>query len=97
MWVARGASFPHVLTNPYIDVLQGGGDVGGPSASKRAAVDRCYDDRGCIRNDIGVDAKREYQGILEGTSGLRSVGTCAFFIQDPVPFTLGSLMIGCFS
>ena len=49
------------LTRPCTEVLQGGRDVEGPSASKCAATNRRDNDQGRVRNDVGLDGERKYQ------------------------------------
>ena len=52
---------PDTLTGPCIEVLQGSHNVEIPPASKRAAVDRCYDDRDPVRHDFRVDGEQKHQ------------------------------------
>ena len=64
-----------------------------PSPSECGAADRNDSERDSARNDFRVDAKRKHQCILEDSSGRRSVGTRAFFIQGLVS-ALDSLTVG---
>ena len=49
------------LTESCAEVLQRGGDVEGPSASKYTSANRGYDDRESVRDDIGLDGERKHQ------------------------------------
>ena len=53
----------------------------GPTSSERAAVIRRDDDRGPVRDGIGVDGEGRHQRICEGERQCRSVGACMFFVQ----------------
>ena len=45
------------LTMSWVEVLQGGYDVEGPSPPERIAAARCDDNRESVRDDIRVDGK----------------------------------------
>ena len=46
------------LAMAWTEVLQGGRDMEDPSASERATVVRCDDDRDSVCDGVGVDGKR---------------------------------------
>jgi hypothetical protein len=57
--------------------------MGDPPSSERAAAARRDNDRGPIRDDIGVDGRREHQKICECECQGRSVGASMLFVQGP--------------
>ena len=87
------AIFPYVnaLTEPCIEVLQGGCHVEIASTSECAVIDRSDNDRDPLRDGIRVDGGRKHQSVHEGTSRRRPVGACRFFIQYSIDFPSSSL------
>ena len=62
-----------------VEFLQGSRDMEDPSSSKCAAIARRDSNWGPICDGIGMDDKRQHQGIHEVEYQRRSAGTCIFF------------------
>ena len=65
----------------HVEVLQGSHDMEDASSSKRAAVVRRDGNRKSIRDGIGMDGERQYQGVHEVEYQCGPVGTCKFFFN----------------
>ena len=67
-----------------VEVLQGGHNLEGSSASERAALAGCDNNRESVRYGVGMDDKWEHQPVCEGAPGRESVRARKFSIQTPV-------------
>ena len=56
-----------------VEVLQRVRDVEGTSSSERVAATGRHNDRGPVRDGVGVDGEREHQPICESTPGCESI------------------------
>ena len=63
-------------------ILQRGGCVESASSPKRAAVDRCNNDRHTVRDGVRLDDERERYPVYEGQRRRGSIATCMVFISN---------------
>ena len=66
-------SLVETLTVTHAGVLQGVRDVEGPLPSKRGAAPGGDNERGPVRNGVGVDDEREHQPVCQDTPGSESI------------------------
>jgi hypothetical protein len=69
----------------FPDVLQGGRNMEDPSSSKCVTTVGGDDDRGPVRDGIGVDGQWEHQRVCGAARRRGSIEACAYSIQDPYP------------
>lgn len=69
------------LSMSRIELLQGSRDMEDPSPSKCAAIVRCDGNWGSICDGIGMDDKRQHQGIHKVEHQRGPVGTCIYIFQ----------------